>query len=101
MDVDLIEAAATIKQLERALDRANTRIRELELVAQTANLRLSEANDRADAFEAQALRFQIEAMMTAAQDRAGGAQSSAGIADYPPLPSKRTAADLCGRDCQE
>ena len=81
-DPDLVEAAAHVKQLERALGRANTRIRELELVAQTANERLAVANDRADGFEAQALRFQIEAMMGAAQIGAGAAQRGAALPSH-------------------
>jgi hypothetical protein len=48
----------TIAALQSALDRANARIRELDLVQATLNARLSAANDRADSLETALLRLQ-------------------------------------------
>ena len=60
---DLDEAQATIAALQAGLDRANSRIREQDLIVGTLNARLGAANDRADKLETALMRLQAEHSM--------------------------------------
>jgi hypothetical protein len=53
-----LEVQSTIAALQAALDRANTRIREQDLIHATLNARIAAANERADQLESALWRLQ-------------------------------------------
>jgi hypothetical protein len=53
-----LDSSATIATLQIALDRANARIREQDLINATLNARLAAANERADQLESALWRLQ-------------------------------------------
>jgi hypothetical protein len=77
----LLEAWATVANLQIALDRAHGRIRDLEAIAANANQRTSEAVELADT---------MQMMMLAMQDAAGAMRPNRDVS-HPILTPRRIA----------